>query len=300
MYMFGEPAVIKAELFAEIPQKYRKSGPQTAARRGIGGTTLEGPSFDRAGNLYITDVPTGRIFRISPDGSTDLVAEYDGEPNGLKIHKDGRMFIADHHHGLMLLEPGTGKVTKFCEGTEKERFKGVNDLIFASNGDLYFTDQGATGLHDPTGRVFRMEPNGRLTMLIDTVPSPNGIVLDREESSLYVAATRASAIWHMPFSVTGGLVKVGQFAQVPVQGPDGMAIDQEGNVAVANPFLGVVWLFDRRGIPIARVDSCTGPMVFNIAYGGPGNQWLYICEGSGFSVIRAKMPHPGQFLYSHA
>ena len=53
----------------------------------------------------------------------------------------------------------------------------MNDLFFAANGDLFFTDQGQTGLQDPTGRVYRLEAAGRLTCLIDTVPSPNGIVV---------------------------------------------------------------------------------------------------------------------------
>ena len=54
-----------------------------------------------------------------------------------------------------------GKVTPYLVRANVERFKGVNDLFFAANGDLYFTDQGLTGLHDPTGRVFRVRPNGR-------------------------------------------------------------------------------------------------------------------------------------------
>lgn len=53
-------------------------------------------SFDRAGNLYVTDIPFGRVFRISPAGEWTLVTEYDGWPNGLKIHKDGRIFITDY------------------------------------------------------------------------------------------------------------------------------------------------------------------------------------------------------------
>lgn len=51
---------------------------------------LEGPSFDRDGNLWVADIPWGRIFRIDPKGGVELAAEYDGEPNGLKFHADGR------------------------------------------------------------------------------------------------------------------------------------------------------------------------------------------------------------------
>ena len=61
--------------------------------------------------------------------------------------------------------PKTGAVSPVVTGPSKERFKGVNDLIFAANGDLYFTDQGQTGLHDPTGRVFRYSASGQLQCL---------------------------------------------------------------------------------------------------------------------------------------
>ena len=302
MYGFKEPEIIKSEVFVELPREYQKSPPQRTAllNQSPTGTTLEGPSFDLQGNLYFTDIPNGRIFRASPEGKVELAAEYDGEPNGLKIHKDGRIFIADHRHGLMLMDAKKGTVTPLLKGPHKEGFKGVNDLIFASNGDLYFTDQGATGLHDPTGRVYRMTPSGQLTILIDTIPSPNGIELDLKESGIFIAVTRAAAIWYVPMASTGTLYKAGIHARLPTSGPDGIALDIKGNLAVSHPGLGVAWLFGNGGFPIARVDSCTGRHVANLAYGGPDNQWLYMCEGDSFSILRAKMPYPGRKMFSHA
>ena len=84
-----------------------------------------------------------------------------------------------------------------------------------------------------------------------------------------------------------------------VSGPDGMAIDDTGSVAVAHPGIGIVWLFDRRGLPVARIESCKGPMVMNITYGGPQNRWLYITEEASGSVLRAEMPEPGLPMFSH-
>ena len=93
-------------------------------------------------------------------GKVTIVAEYDGEPNGLKIHRDGRIFIADHKHGLLLLDPASGKVSTILDRPYRERFKGLNDLIFARNGDLYFTDQGESDLRDPAGRLYRLGAEG--------------------------------------------------------------------------------------------------------------------------------------------
>jgi gluconolactonase len=145
------------------------------------------------GNLWVVDIPWGRIFRIAPDASVTLVTEYDGEPNGLKFHKDGRVFIADHKHGIMLLDPATGSVTPLLDRPRLERFKGVNDLVFASNGDLYFTDQGQTGHHDPTGRLYRCAHRASSIACCKDIPSPNGLVLNADENTVFLAVTRANA-----------------------------------------------------------------------------------------------------------
>ena len=114
------------------------------------------PSTATATSTSLTS-PSAEFFASRPSGGIGtLVAEYDGEPNGLKIHKDGLIFIADYRNCLMQLHPGTGRVTPYLGRRNSENFKGLNDLVFASNGDLYFTDQGQTGLHDPTGRVYRL------------------------------------------------------------------------------------------------------------------------------------------------
>ncbi len=71
------------------------------------------------------DIPFGRVFRISTRGERELVSEYDGWPNGLKLHKDGRFFIADYKRGLIVLDPRTGKVEPLLETAYSEGFKGL-------------------------------------------------------------------------------------------------------------------------------------------------------------------------------
>ena len=151
------PRIIETEVFAELPARLRKSG-TPPERLAAGKTTapmgsfLEGPSFDRDGNLYVVDLAWGRIFRIDPKGVFDVVLEYDGEPNGLAIHKDGRIFVADHKYGILRLEGG--KAIPVVSRYHQQTFKGVNDLTFDYEGNLYFTDQGVTDLADPSGCVY--------------------------------------------------------------------------------------------------------------------------------------------------
>jgi gluconolactonase len=304
--MFAPPPMIETRIFARLPDKFRRNDPDNAwaivNRRGVPvDSFIEGPSFDRDGNLYIVDIPYGRIFRISPAGEFQLVAEYDGEPNGLKIAQDGRIFITDYRHGLMTLDSRTGRVSSVLERRWSERFKGVNDLVFARNGDIYFTDQGQTGLHDPTGRVYRLRTNGTLDIIVGNIPSPNGLVLNGTEHILYVAATRGNCIWRIPLMPDGTASKVGIFVQLSgsLGGPDGLAMDDEDNLAIAHAGLGAVWIFSRLGEPLYRIRSCEGIATTNVAYGGADNRSLYITESESGCVLVAQVPVAGRLMVSH-
>ncbi|NIZ00028.1 SMP-30/gluconolactonase/LRE family protein [Thalassospira lucentensis] len=301
-YPFPQPVVIDATVFTELPESLRRRNVSSywAERNRRGAVVdcfLEGPSFDREGNLYFVDIPFGRVFKASPDGQVSQVAEYDGQPNGLKIHQDGRIFIADFQNGIMLLDPVTGGVTPVLRDAESEGFKGCNDLHFDRDGMLYFTDQGQTGLQDPTGRVYRWNPqSGELTCLINTVPSPNGLVLDLSEHVLYLAVTRANAVWRLPISPSGRVVKAGLFLQFSGgrAGPDGLALTDAGGVVVCQTGMGLVWVHDVLGRPIAVVRSPRGLGTTNCAFGGPDNRTLYITESDTGTILKAEFaPHLG-------
>jgi gluconolactonase len=305
--MFAPPPVISAEVFTAVPDEFRKKGvrsPWTDANK-HGETVhsfLEGPTFDRDGNLYVTDIPFGRIFRITPQGKWELVIEYDGEPNGLALHADGRMFIADYRNGILQLDVGRGAVEPVISRSRSEHFRGCNDLTFDSKGNLYFTDQGQTGLHDPSGRVYRLTAGGKLECLLSNVPSPNGLVLNKAESILYLAVTRANAVWRVPLMPDGGVSKVGVFVQLSgsLGGPDGLCMDVDDNLVVAHSGL-TVWQFSRLGEPAYRIQPATGPFATNVAYGvGDKARRLYVTEATSGSVLVADLPTAGRPLYSHS
>jgi gluconolactonase len=256
---------------------------------------LEGPVFDDQGRLYVTDIPYGRIFRIDRQARFELVLEYDGEPNGLKFHPDGRLFIADYRNGILALDVASGRLDTVIGRRHTETFKGVNDLYFAPSGDLYFTDQGQTGMHDPTGRVYRLTPSGQLQCLLHNVPSPNGICLSLHQTHLLVAATRGNCVWRAPLMPDGTLSKVGVFVQMSGgAGPDGIAVDEEDGLAVAHPGSGGVWIFDRRGVPSLFVRTPAGDFPTNLTYGGADRRDLYIVESHSGSILRARVPVAGR------
>ncbi len=293
MYLDAPPRLIETKVFSAMPDAFRRKGVRTdwadANRRGQPTDCfIEGPSFDAAGNLYIVDIPFGRIFRIASDGKWSLVVEYDGWPNGLKIRADGRIFVADYMHGIMELDVKAGRMQPVLTARNSESFRGCNDLHIASNGDIYFTDQGQTGLHDPTGRVYRLSHAGRLDCLIDTGISPNGLVLDPTETVPFVAMTRDNAVWRVPFMKDGSVSKVGRFCSTfGASGPDGLTMDKAGRLFVAHASLGHVFVFAQNGELIARVKSCAGPSCTNVAIGGINRDRLYVTESVTGTVLVA-------------
>jgi gluconolactonase len=300
MSLYPPPTTIRAEVWTRMPDELRKPVRSEWADYNKGGQIcdcfLEGPSFEKDGSLLVTDIPHGRVFRVSPAGQWSLLAEYDGWPNGLKLAADGRAVITDYRHGLMTLDCKSGVVTPLLRSVRSESFKGVNDLHFAGNGDLYFTDQGQTGLHDPTGRVYRLNTSGRLERLVDTVPSPNGLVLNREEKVLFVAVTRANAIWRLPIMPDGSVSKVGLFIQLSGghSGPDGLALDEEGGLIVAHAGMGC-WRFDVLGRPTHFIDPVVGRFVTNVAFRG---RKLYMTESESGSILVAELPAPGKAMFA--
>ena len=298
MFLDTPPRLIEAEVFSAMPDRFRRKDTPTdwADANRPGQPTdcfIEGPSFDEAGNLYIVDIPFGRIFRIAPDGDWSLVVEYDGWPNGLKIGRDGRILVADYRHGIMELDPKAGRMQPILRSRNSESFRGCNDLHIASNGDIYFTDQGQTGLHDPSGRVYRLAAGGRLDCLLDTGISPNGLVLDPAEAVLFVAMTRDNAVWRMPFMKDRSVSKVGRFCSTfGASGPDGLTMDRHGRLFVAHASLGHVFVFAPNGELIARIRSCAGPSCTNVAIGSNGDR-LYITESATGTVMVADIGRLG-------
>jgi gluconolactonase len=305
---FSPPEVVAARVLTRLPDRFRKRERTDWCDANKPGhqvdSFLEGPCFDREGNLYVVDIPFGRIFRISPALEWTLVTQYDGWPNGLAIHKDGSIWIADYRRGLLRTEghsrAGGNPIAPILGHRNSESFKGLNDLTFDLDGNCCFTDQGQTGLHDPSGRVYRYNTNGRLDLLVGGIPSPNGIALDTTHKVLFIAVTRANAVWRGPILPDGNVSKVGAFRTFfGTSGPDGMAVDRDNRLVVAHASLGGAFVIDARGEVTHFVKSPSGSTVTNVAY-RPGTSTLVMTESETGTILEADMPAPGATLFSHA
>lgn len=250
---------------------------------------LEGPVLDGDGGLHLVDVAWGRILHLDANGSFRVVVEYDGEPNGLALTGDGRLLVADYRRGLLevagLRDEPTVRV--LADEVDGKPFHGLNDLVVAADGTVYATDQGDSGLHDPYGRLVRIDPDGTVQVLLDGVPSPNGLVLDEASGTVLLAVTRDNAVWRVPLS--GHLPhRVGRYLQLSGGiGPDGLAAGPEGTLLVAHLGLGVVWVYDVSGVPVLALTSPEGSATTNLCVDGSGR--VFVTESETATVLTADL-----------
>lgn len=300
---FKPPIVIDARVLTRMPDTLRRPVRSEWAEANKPGHIvdcfLEGPTFDREGNLFVTDIPHGRIFRVSTAGDWQEIANTGGWPNGIAIHRDGSLWVADYRRGLLRVDPKSGSIEAILGHRNSESFKGVNDLTFDYQGNCYFTDQGQTGMHNPTGAVYRLQNNGKLDQLLANAPSPNGIALDTSGRFLFVAVTRGNAVWRGPLLADGSISKVGVFRTFfGTSGPDGMAVDIENGLVVAHASLGGAFVLNARGEVTHYVRSPAGQTITNVAF-RPGTSELILTDSEKGHVLIAELPTVGAKLFSH-
>jgi len=259
----------------------------------------EGPVWVRQGGyLLFSDIPRNAIMKwqegvgvsvfMQPSGYTGVVP-YGPEPgsNGLLLDPQGRLVICEHGDRRISVLYWDGGKRTLVDSYQGKRLNSPNDAVFASNGDLYFTDPpyGLPKQWDDPRReldfcgVYRLSRDGKLTLLTKELTRPNGIALSPDEKTLYVANSDPQrAIW-MAFPIRPDgqlgpgrvLADVTQLVGKLPGLPDGMAVDREGNLWATGP--GGVHIMTPEGKRLGRIS--TGERTSNCAWGDDGST-LYI------------------------
>lgn len=257
---------------------------------------IEGPNFDSNGNLWMVSPGTGSIFRVTPDGHCEVVAETPG-PNGTRYGPDGKLYVTDKTLGIGWIDQDTYEVTFLTNNDGAANFSGLNDLWFDSAGGAYMTDAYGSSVLEPTGRVFYFDPaSGEVSKVIGgNLAFPNGIVLSPDERTLYVADWTTNRIIAVPVAAPGELRT--EYAWVFAylnggRGPDGMTIDTEGNLYVAHYGAGEVVVFDKHGFYYGaiRLPEGAGMVVSNMTI---HDGYLYFTEMDRHTVWRVPVAHEG-------
>lgn len=297
--MFGAFTHCEAELFTRLPTALHWQRPMTdwalMTRPGRQlHSFLEGAAFDTDGNLWLSDVPFGRIFRVDPEGGWQMALCYGGEPHAARPLDDGTMVTADYRRGLLSWRLGATKPTPLVAGFGGEPFRGLSDLAVGPDGTIWFTDSGRSSLSEPSGRLFRIETageaSGETTLVLSNIPYPNGVAFSADGTSVLVAVTRANAVWRVAAGQTcGRWPMAGLYLNLSGGlGPDGLCVDLDtGRLAVAQAQAGRAYVFDPMGDPLFIVHT-PGSWTTSVAFDSDGA--LYVVEAERGEIWRAALP----------
>ena len=273
---------------------------------------IEGPAFDRAGNLFVTLPYHGRIYKISPEKQVVKIHDNPKIKNiGCAIHKDGRLFLACGTGELMVMNPDGSNVS-FITARFNGKPEKFNDLVFDSQGNLYATDFTGTVPH-PTGGVYRFSNDfSTVDLILDNLAGANGISLTPEGNALWIGETFRNAILRIALASDGvtiasvdGVCYAFYSTGIP-GGPDSNKVDVEGNLYQCIVSQGRAIVLNARGIPVANIvipgrDEGKNLKSTNLAFKSGTNEGYMTASGeNGPCVFRFSGLAEGLPLYSHS
>ncbi len=241
----------------------------------------EGPAADRAGNVYFSDIPNQKIYKVDLKGKLTLFRDKSNRSNGLMVNAKGEI-VACEMAGQVVAYSADGKSRRVLAGKhDGKRFNAPNDLVLDKKGGIYFTDPafGApTPLPQGKTAVYYLSPDGKTTRLIDDLPNPNGVILSPDEKTLYVIPTGQADMMSYAVKAPGKIGKARVFCTlrqpkgVKNSGGDGLAVDAKGNLYITSR-LGLQ-VFDPAGKYLGLIEVPEGPA--NVKFGGADFKTLYV------------------------
>lgn len=234
---------------------------------------IEGPAFDRKGNLYVVNFQNdGTIGMVSPSGNVELfITLPEGSTaNSIQFDSNGNMFLADFTgHNVLKVDMSTKAVSVHAHSDE---FNQPNDLCINRNDQLFASDPNWT---ERTGKIWRIDPDGKVTLLADSLGTTNGIELNPEENVLYVNESVQRKIWAFDVAPDGTISNKRLLAEFPDHGFDGMKCDKKGNLYVTRYGKGTVVVLSPDG-QIVREVPLKGKSCSNLVFGGPEGKTVFV------------------------
>jgi gluconolactonase len=249
----------------------------------------EGPVwFNDMGCLLFSDIPNQRIMRWVPGGGASVFREPSNFANGHHRDSQGRLISCEHGARRVTRTEADGAITVLADSFGGKRLNSPNDLVCHSDGSIWFTDPTYGILSDyegykatpeqPTRNVYRIDPDGGITVVADDFAQPNGLAFSPDEKTLYIADSASSHDPSLPrhiraFDVADGRLSGDRvFAHIDTGLPDGIRTDMSGNLwsSAADG----VHCFGPDGVLLGKVRVPEG--VSNLCFGGPRRNRLFI------------------------
>ena len=239
----------------------------------------EGPAFSPKGFLLFSDIPNSRIVRVETDGQSSNFLKPSGGANGLVFDGAGHLYACQGQaRRVVKIAIQDGKIEPLCDSYDGKPLNSPNDLALDGHGGLYFTDPryGADAkIEQSCMGVYYINASGKTTRVIDNLQRPNGILVSNDRKTLYVAEPNKRELWKYEITAPGQLssgkpIFTGD-EKLDGGGPDGMCLDQRGNLYAT--YNDVVVLNPEGGL-IGRIPVPEHPA--NCTLGGPDGKTLFV------------------------
>lgn len=272
----AEPELFKAEPFT----------PEGAFTEGI-----EGPACDREGNVYAVNFAKQQtIGRTTPDGKSEIFVTLPDNSvgNGIVFDRSGKaMFVADYTgHNVLRLDMKSRKIDVLGHNDQMNQ---PNDLAIARDGTIFASDPA---WKNNTGQLWRVDRDGKITLLAGNLGTSNGIEVSPDGKTLYVNESVQRNVWAWTINHDKSISNKKLVRQFPDFGFDGMRCDIDGNLYISRHGKGAVVKMTPKGEILQEIDVL-GKKPSNLCFGGPDGKTIYVTEVEHTRLVRFRVDRPG-------
>lgn len=252
---------------------------------------VEGPAVDKAGILYAVNFARqGTIGQVTPTGQATVFVELpEGSiGNGIRFSQRGDMFIADYaKHNILKVDMKTKQVSVFAH---EGRMNQPNDIAIDNKDRLYASDPN---WKDNTGNLWRIDLDGKMTLLEANMGTTNGVEVSPDNKTLYVNESAQRKVWAYDLSASGEISRKRLLIEFPDFGMDGMRCDVKGNLYIVRYGKGTVAKLSPAGKLVQEI-KLIGQKPTNIAFGGKDGRTAYITLQDQGNIETFRVDAPGR------
>ena len=237
-------------------------------------TNIEGPNFDKAGNLYVVnflrDGTIGRINTTTGQGEIFVTLPDSSIANSIQFNRKGNMYLADFKgHNVLEVDMKTKKISVYAH---TDQFNQPNDLCINKKGQVFASDPN---WKNQTGQLWRIDKGGKAILLTADMGTTNGIELSPDEKTLYVNQSLQRKIWKFDVDAQGNISNKKLFAEFADFGFDGMKCDKAGNLYVTRYGKGTIVVLSPKGEQVREIQM-KGKSTSDLVFGGKDGKTVFV------------------------